>query len=75
MDPQLTGDVPVSVLQSVEVVHELLYGDPEGLKQTCVLKEPIGNLRHKRGPSSLLRAKKHLALNPPIYLSVCTNYI
>lgn len=28
----LTRDDPVSVLQSVEVVHELLYGNSEGLK-------------------------------------------
>lgn len=40
----LTRDVPVAVLQSVEIVHELLYRNPEGLKQTCVLKELIGNL-------------------------------
>ena len=43
-DLLLTRDDPVSVLQSMEVVHELLYRNPEGLKQTCVLKELIGNL-------------------------------
>lgn len=43
----LTRDVSVSIFQSMEVVHELLYRNPEGLKQTRVLKEPIRNLGYK----------------------------
>lgn len=47
LDVQLTRDVPVSALQGVEVVHELLDRNLEGLKQTRVLKESVGNLQHK----------------------------
>lgn len=47
-DLLLTRDDPVSILQSMEVVHELLYGNSEGLKQTCVLKESVGNLGRNR---------------------------
>lgn len=41
----LTRDDPVSVLQSMEVVHELLCGDFKCLKKTRVLKKPVRNLR------------------------------
>lgn len=40
----LTRDVSVSILQSLEVVHELLHRNPEGLKQTCIFKKPVRNL-------------------------------
>lgn len=40
----LTRDVPVSIFQRMEVVHELSHRNPEGLEQTCVLKQPIRNL-------------------------------
>lgn len=42
----LTRDDPVSILQSMEVVHKLVYRNSKGLKQTCVLKESVGNLEH-----------------------------
>lgn len=49
----LTRNDPVSVLQSMEVVHELLYGDFKGLKKTCVLKKPVRNLGHNKIVSRL----------------------
>lgn len=42
----LTWDISISVLQSVKVVHELCYGNLEGLKQTRIFEEPVGYLGH-----------------------------
>lgn len=42
----LTRDDPVSILQSMEVVHKLVYRNSKGLEQTRVLKESVGNLEH-----------------------------
>lgn len=50
----LTRNDPVSILQSMEVVHELLYGNSKGLKQTCVLKEPVRNLGQDMRKTSYL---------------------
>lgn len=51
----LTWNDPVSILQCMEVVHELLYGDSKSLKQTRVLKESVGNLEHNNGNTSGVR--------------------
>lgn len=43
-----TWYVSVTTLQGMEVVHELFYGDLEGLKQAGVFKEPVRNLQHQK---------------------------
>lgn len=42
---KLTRDVSVTILKGMEVVHEFLDRDLEGLKQTSVLKKPVRDLR------------------------------
>lgn len=42
----LTWDVPVSVLQSVEIVHELPHRNLECLKESRIDKQPVGHLNH-----------------------------
>lgn len=37
----LTWYVSVAILKGVEVIHEFFNRDLEGLKQTCVFKEPV----------------------------------
>lgn len=44
---KLTWYVSVTILKGVEVVHKFFYWDLEGLKQTSVFKEPVGDLKHK----------------------------
>lgn len=60
----LTRDDPVSVLQSMEVVHELLHGDFKCLKKTSVLKKPVRNLRDntKIIRQSFNKAKVHIGI-------------
>lgn len=41
----LTWYVSVAILKGMEVIHEFIHGDLEGLKQTCVIKEPVGHLK------------------------------
>lgn len=45
VNKRLTRDDPVSILQSMEVVHEFLHWDFKCLKKTRVLKKPVRNLR------------------------------
>lgn len=41
----LTWYVSVAVLKGMKVIHEFLHRDLEGLKQTGVFKEPVGDLK------------------------------
>jgi len=42
-----TWYVSVTILKGVEVVHEFIDRDLEGLKQTSVFKEPVGDLEDR----------------------------
>ncbi len=42
--PGLTWDVPVSVLQSVEIVHELPHWNLERLEESRIHKQPVRHL-------------------------------
>lgn len=44
---KLTWYVSVTVLKSMEVVHEFFYRDLKGFEQASVFKEPVGDLKHK----------------------------
>lgn len=41
----LTWYVSVAILKGMKVIHEFLHRDLEGLKQTGVFKEPVGDLK------------------------------
>ena len=43
---KLTWDVSVSILQSMKIIHELADRNLESLKECCVFKEPVRDLRH-----------------------------
>ncbi len=45
--PGLTWDVPVSVLQSVEIVHELSHRNLERLEESRIHKQPVRHLTHR----------------------------
>lgn len=40
----LTWNVSVAILKGMKVIHEFFHRDLEGLKQTGVFKEPVGDL-------------------------------
>lgn len=50
---RLTWDVPVSVLQSVEIVHELPHRNLESLKESRIDKQLVGHLNHREQRSNL----------------------
>lgn len=45
---ELTWYVSVTILKGMEIVHEFVDRDLEGLKQTSVFKEPVGDLKDKK---------------------------
>ena len=45
----LTWDFSVATLQGMEVVHELWHRNLEDLKESGVLKQPVGDLRQIDG--------------------------
>lgn len=41
----LTWYVSVAILKGMEVIHEFIHRDLEGLKQTGVFKKPVSDLK------------------------------
>lgn len=62
----LTWDVPVSVLQSVEIVHELPHWNLERLKESRINKQPVRHLNQKKKKKKLKFPQSHLKLNKRI---------